>query len=328
MGWARLAPPLAGFLALALLAAPLAAEAQPARVYRVGIVFYGGSHALVVAGLRDGLQELGWEDGKHYVLVVRDAKGDPRAAETAARDLERDNVDLIYSVSSGITLAAKRATTRVPIVFYSGNDPVALGLVESFRKPGGRLTGMHGQGVDLTAKRLELLKEIVPGLRRVVTFYNPDNVSSPQSLRNARDAARLLKVDFVERQVRTAEELRASLHALRPGEFDAFFYVAGALVTSHTDAIIEATRTRKLPTMFSESSSVTRGALAAYGISYHGVGRQSAKQVQRVLQGTVSGEVPVEQVSRLHLALNLKTAKAIGLNILPSMLTRADEVIR
>jgi ABC-type uncharacterized transport system substrate-binding protein len=285
----RLGIALTGVCVLALLAAPPSADAEPSRVYRVGVVYYGGPHLPSVEGLREGLRELGWEEGKHCTLVVRDTKGDPKAVETAARELERDNVDLIYSI--------------------------------------------HGQGVDLTAKRLELLKEIVPRLRRIVTLYNPDNPSSSQSVRNARDAGRRLKVDLVERQISSVEELRAGLHALRPGEVDdAFFYVAGALVTSQTDVIIEATRSKKLPTMFSESGSVTRGALAAYGISYRAAGRLSAKQVQRVLEGTAAGELPVEQpvgqLSKPHLALNLKTAKTIGLTIPPSVLTRADEVIQ
>ena len=317
----------AGVCILALLATLGAAIAQPARAYRVGVIYHGGPAVSAVEGLREGLRELGWEEGRHYALVPRDAKGDLTGVETAARELERDKVDLIYAVTSGVTIAVKRATTRVPIVFYTGSDPVASGLVESFRKPGGRLTGTHGQGVDLTAKRLELLKEILPKLRRVVTFYNPDNHSSAQSVRNGRDAARRLNVDFVERQIRTAEDLRTGLHALRPGEVDAFFYVAGALVTSQTDAIIDTARAKKLPTMFSESSSVARGALAAYGISYRAVGRLSAKQVQRVLQGTAAGELPIEQLDKPHLALNLRTAKAIGVTILPSALARADEVI-
>src|SRR4030095_16182367 len=147
-------------------------------VPRVGIIYLSGHHHVVVDGLRQGLQELGLEEGKHFALDIRKTTGDPKAAEEAARDLERGKVDLIYTVTSQVTIAARRATTRTPIVFYVGADPVALGLVESPAKPGGRLTGVHGLTRDITAKRLAVLKEMIPRLRRVVTFYAPGDALS------------------------------------------------------------------------------------------------------------------------------------------------------
>jgi len=311
-----------------VMAAPVAVEAQQARVYRVGVILQGGPYSAAIDGLRDGLRELGLEDGKQLVLHVRDAKGDLKAVEVAARSLEEEKVDLIYSVATSVTLAAKRATRNVPIVFYAGSDPVALGLVESFRKPGGRLTGIHGQFSDLTAKRLELLKEMLPALRRVVAFYNPNNAAAQQSSKIGRDAARQLNVELVERHVASVEELRAGLRALRPGKADALFYVADAMVTSQTEMIIDTARAKRLPTMFQEPESVAKGALASYGLSYHTIGRSSAKHVQRVLLGANPGDVPVEQLDRLHFAINLKTAKALGLTIPQSVLLRADEVIQ
>jgi len=135
---------LLGALAGGLLAAPLAAEAQPAgKTYRVGIVHPGGPYSIMIDGLKDGLKELGFEEGRQYVLHIRDVKGDPKALEPAARALEQEKVDLIYSLSTSITLAVRRATTSVPIVFYAGTDPVVVGLVKSFAKPGGRITGVH-----------------------------------------------------------------------------------------------------------------------------------------------------------------------------------------
>jgi putative ABC transport system substrate-binding protein len=327
MGWARLALVLTGVLVLVLVTAPLAAETQPARVYRVGVIMIGGPYSLAVDGLREGLRELGLEEGKQLVLLVRDAKGDLKSVDEAARNLERDNVDLIYSLSTSVTLATQRATKRVPIVFYAGADPVAVGLVENFRKPGGRLTGLHSQLTVITAKRLELLKEMVQKLRRVVAFYSPDNPSAQEAMKVARDAARQLKLVLVERRFSSVNELRASLHSLRPGEVDGMLYVSDATVTSQTDAILEAARTKKLPAIFNETASVASGALASYGISYHAVGRLSAKQIQRVLQGANPGDLPVEQLDRFRFTLNLKTAKAIGLTIPQSVLLRADEVI-
>src|SRR5262245_6136001 len=186
--------------AAAIFGAPLVVEAQQARVYRVGVILHGGPYALAIDGLRDGLRELRFEEGKEFVFHVQDAKGDLSLVEAAAKDFERGNVDLIYTVTTSVTTVVKRATKNVPIVFYAGVDPVASGLVESFRNPGGRLTGTHGHYAALVAKRLELLKEMIPRLRRVVTFYNPENVAYEQSGRLARDAARRLEVEFVERR--------------------------------------------------------------------------------------------------------------------------------
>src|SRR5262245_24869432 len=156
---------LMGLLLLALFAMPGSVGAQQARGYRIGVVHQGGSYSEAIDGLRDGLRELGFEEGKQFLLHVRDVKGDLKAVEAVARGLEGENVDLIWALATSTTLAVKRATNSVPIVFYAGADPVALGLVASFRKPGGRFTGVAGQSSDLTAKRLELLKGMTPRTR-------------------------------------------------------------------------------------------------------------------------------------------------------------------
>jgi putative ABC transport system substrate-binding protein len=312
---------------LALLAAPLVGEAQQARVYRIGVVLQGGSYSAAIDGLRDGLRELGFEEGKQFILDVRDARGNLKSVEASARSLEAEKVDLIYAVATSVTLAAKRATKSAPIVFYAGTDPVATGLVESFRKPGGRLTGIHGQLTDLTAKRLELLKDMLPRLRRVVTFYSPDNPGAQRSVKIARAAARQLKIEVIERPVTSVEELRAGLRALRPGEAEAFFYVSDAMVSSQIDLIIDTTRAERLPAMLAYEGSVAKGALASYGESYYTLGHLSARQVHRVLLGANPGDLPVEQLDRPRFVINLKTAKALGLTIPPSVLARADEVI-
>ncbi len=313
---------------LPLGAVPLAVEAQQPRLYRVGVISQGGFYSAAIDGLRDGLRELGLEEGKQFVLHVRDAKGDLKSVEAAARSLEGEKVELIYPVTTSITLATKRATKNVPIVFYAGGDPVAFGLVESFRKPGGRLTGIYGRLTDLTAKRLQLLKEMIPRLRRVVIFYSPDNPTAQRAVKIARDASRQLKVELVERLVASVEELRTGLRALRPGEADALFYVSDAMVGSQEELIIETARAKRLPTMFADKDSTTKGGLASYGMSYYTIGRLSAGYVQRILLGADLGNMPVEQFDRPQFVINLKTAKAVGLTIPQSVLTRADEVIR
>jgi putative ABC transport system substrate-binding protein len=318
---------LAATFAVGLLTAPYGARGQtPGNVHRVGIIHVSGHHHVVVDGLRQGLRQLGLEEGKHLVLDIREITGDRKAAEEAARDLERGKVGLIYTVTSQVTIAAKRATVQTPIVFYVGADPVALGLVESLAKPGGRLTGVHGQTRDVTAKRLAVLKEMIPRLGRVVTFYNPGEPVSRENARLGRDAARQLGVQVVERHVGSIEELRLNLQELKSREVDAYFHTQGSLQTSQALLIIEAARGKKLPTMFHEQSLVARGALASYGTNYHEVGRVSAKHVQRILAGSHPKDLPVENYDKVGLALNLRTAREIGLAIPRSLLLQADQI--
>jgi putative ABC transport system substrate-binding protein len=313
-----------------VLAAPLAARAQtPRNIPRVAVIYLSGHHQVVVDGLRLGLREQGVEEGKQVVLDIRELQGDQylKAVEEAARDFERAKVALIYTVTTHVTTAAKRATAQIPIVFYVGADPVAGGLVESLAKPGGRLTGVHGLSQDLMAKRLEILKEMIPRLGRVVTFYNPADALSQERVRRCREAARQLGVEIVEQHVTSFDQLRLGLQRLQPREVHAYFHTPEAMVTSQALLIIDAARGKKLPTMFHEESSVVRGALVSYGHSFREIGRLSAKHVQRILAGTHPKDLPVENYDKVGLALNLRTAREIGLTISQSFVARADKVI-
>jgi putative tryptophan/tyrosine transport system substrate-binding protein len=310
-----------------LLAAPRAAKAQQAKPYRIGVLFQGGPYYAVVDGLREGLRDFKLEEGTHFVVDIRDGHGNLGATEKAAQDLEREGVSLIYAIGTTDTAAVRRATARTPIVFCVGVDPVAFGLVEGFAKPGGRLTGVHWLGRELTEKRLEILKEILPTLRRVVAFYNPDRGTGSENAKLAREAARQLRVDIVERHVTSVEQLRTALDRLKTGEVDAYFYVGDAMVVSQAQVIVDTLNAKRIPTMFHERSIVAKGALAGYGVNYREVGRLSAKHVQRVLTGTSPKDLPIENTDRLELIINLKTAKALGLTIPPSLLLRADQII-
>ena len=307
-------------------ASPLAVAAQEARTYRIGVILQGGTYAAAVDGFRDELKELGLEEGKQIRLHVHDAKGDLKAVEAAARSLEAEKVDLIYAVATSVAVVVKRVTKRVPIVFYAGTDPVTSGLVRSLRSPGERLTGIYSQFADLGAKRLEILKAMVPTVRRVVTFYSPYNPVLEQNMKVARDAARRLDVELVERQVASTEELRASLRGLRPGDAEALL-VIDAMMGSQAALIIDIARAKRLPTIFQDEETVAKGALASYGASYYEAGRLAAKQVHRILSGASPGDLPVEQIDRLRFVINLKTAQALGLTIPPSVLARADAII-
>jgi putative ABC transport system substrate-binding protein len=311
-----------------LLAPCSAADAQQPKVYRVGVILPGDLWYEVIDGLRIGLRQLGLEEGKQFVLEIRDTKGDLKAADDAARNFEQEKVNLIYTTATSVTIPAKRATVDIPIVFCVGADPVVLGLVESFAKSGGRLTGVYLPATGLTGKRLEILKEIVPRLRRVVMFYDPHNPVPSQSAKFAREAAQQMGIQFVERHIASVEELQTGMQTLRTGEVDALFSVSDAIVNNQAQLIIDTARVKKLPTMWDLQRNVIKGGLASYSVSYHEVGRLSAKYVQRVLTGAKPNDMPVEGVDKIELVINLKAAKQIGLTIPPNVLARADRVIK
>jgi putative ABC transport system substrate-binding protein len=303
-------------------------DAQQAKVYRIGVLLPGGPLYESIEGIKAGLKELGLEEGKQFTLTIRDTKGDIKVAEEAARSFEREKVNLLYALASSVVAAAKSATTHAPIVFAVGSDPVAGGLVDSFAKPGGRLTGVHFLVRDLTAKRLEILKEILPKLGRVVTFYDPASRVAAEAAGLAREEAKRLGLKLVERQVTSADEVKRALQALKAGEADAFFYVPDPMVTGQAQLIIDMAKAKKIPAMFHEQSLVAKGALASYGNNYYEVGRLSAKYVQRVLGGAHPRDLRIETVDQVEMAINLQTAKQLGLTIPQNVLARANKVIK
>ena len=304
------------------------AEAQQPKSYRIGVIMPGGPFYEAVSGLRNGLKELGLEEGKQFTLIIQDTTGDTRLAGDAAKNFEREKIDLLYALTGPVIAAAKAATKHTPIVFGIGTDPVAMGLVDSFAKPGGRLSGVHFLVGDLTAKRLEILKEICPKLPGVLTFYNPANQIAMQSANLGREEAERSGLKFVERHVKSVEELRQSLQELKAGQAPAFFYTPDAMVLSQAQLIIDTARAKRFATMFQEQSLVDKGALASYGHSYHEIGRLSAKYVRKVLSGTNPRDLKIETFDDVELVINLKIAKELGLTIPPNVLARANKVIK
>jgi putative ABC transport system substrate-binding protein len=315
-------------LAVLLLVVGLPVQAQQSKVHRIGVILPGGALYEAVEGLKAGLRELGLEEGKQFTLTIKDTKSDVKTAEEAARNFEREKVSLIYALAAPVITAARAATANVPIVFCIGSDPVTGGLVDSFAKPGGRLTGVHFLLRDLTAKRLEILKEILPKASRVLTFYDPGSRVPTEAAKLAREEAKRLGLKFVERHVTSVEELRKALQGLKAGEADVYFYTPDAMVLGQAQLIIDTAKAKKLPTMFQEQSLVAKGALASYGQSYYEIGRLSAKYVQKVLSGTNPRDLRIETFDDVELVINLKTAKALGLTIPPNVLARAKKVIK
>ena len=303
-------------------------DGQQGKAYRVGVIHSGGPYQAVGEGLRLGLQQSGYKEGKNISLEIRDTKSDPKLVEEAAKAFEKDRIDLIYAVTTSVTAVVKDATTRVPIVFSVGTDPVKSALVQSFGKPGGRLTGVQYSTTDLTGKRLEILKEILPKLSVVIAFYNPNNRSSVEAAALAREAAKQFGIQWLERHAASVEDLRQGLAAVKSGEANAYFYISDAMVNSQARLVIDAAISKNLPAMFSEQGPVVMGGLASYGQNFHEVGRLSAKYVQKILTGAQPGTLRVETVDKFELVINLKTAKQIGITIPPTVLQRADKVIR
>ena len=304
------------------------AAAQPTKPYRIGVLFPGGAQYETLNGMRDGLKELGLEEGKQLILLIKDVKGDVTATEQAAKAFENDKVSLIYALTTSIITKAKAATTKVPIVFAIGSDPVTGKLVDSFAKPGGRLTGVHYLVRDLTAKRLEVLKQILPKVSRVLTFYDPTNRVAAEGTTLARDEAKRIGIKLIERHVRSVDELKSELQKLKAGEADAFFYIPDPMVGSQSQLIIDTAKAKKLPAMFQEQTMVAQGALASYGQNYREIGWLSAKYIQRVLNGAQPKDMKIETVDSVELAINLQTAKQVGVSIPPQVLARAQKVIR
>jgi len=320
---------LCAALCAMLLALCSRAEAeQAAKVYRIGVIYQGGPYRAVVDGFRAGLRDLGLDDGKKISLQIRETASDQKTVDEAAKAFERDKVSLIYAVTTSAAVPVKNATSQTPIVFAVGTDPVLSGLVQSFAKPGGRLTGVQYSTTDLTAKRLEILKEILPKLNRVLILYNPNNRSSREAADLSRTAAKQLRIQLIDRQAASVDELRQQLETIKPKQADAYFYISDAMVNSHADLVIEKARLKKLPTMFSEQSVVAMGGLASYGQNFQEVGRLSAGYVQKIIGGAQPRDLKIEIVDRLELAINLATAKQIGLTIPPNVLARADKVIK
>jgi putative ABC transport system substrate-binding protein len=311
-------------VAISLAAMP-PGQAQPQKPFRIGVVHEGGEFNKMVDGLKDGLRELGLEPGRDVLLDVRAVEGDRTAAGESARNLEQAKVDLLYSVGTSVTIAVKASTAKIPIVFVIGGDPVVAGLAHSLARPEGRLTGVRYLSVDLTAKRLQILKEVLPSLHKVVTFYDPGN--PVMGIKLTREAARQLNIELVERPVTSVVEFRESFRALGPKDADAYFYTPDAMVTSQMQFIIDTARTKRLPTMLAEPSLVAQGALLGYGVNFYDVGRLSAKYVQRALTGTGQERLPIESFSTYGLGVNLNTARALGITIPQSVLFRADKVV-
>jgi putative tryptophan/tyrosine transport system substrate-binding protein len=293
----------------------------------VAVLYRGGDYSTPLDAFREELRRAGLSDGAHLRFEIREVRGDFRAVQEAARALELVGAHVLVAFGLSLAWAAQQSTSTVPIVFATGGDPVALGLIQSVNKPAGRVTGISSFTTDATAKRLDILRELIPRLKRVVSFYDPGNPVGQESMHGLREAAGRLDIEVLEQQVTSEQEVRDSSDALSLGRADAFFLVHDALVQSNGETIIAKASLIGMPVMAQNLEWVARGALVGYGADARDHGRAAARYVVRILNGARPSELPVEVNGRLSLGINLKTAKALGLTIPPTLLARADEVI-
>lgn len=316
---------LMGLTYLVAVAGSVGAAAVGSPV-RIGVLTDSWGPTPGVVGLRDALKELGYRENRDFVIGVRFTRGDIAALPRAARELVDQGVDILFTNNPAPAKAAQMATSRIPIVFYGAGDPVGLGLIRSFARPGGNITGVTDLDLDLDGKRLEIFKELVPGLKRVLFFYDSSEAFSVAQARVYRETARVLEIDLIERSVSSQEDARASFAGIpRSGAHG--IIVPRSLSFNIPGLAIEATSRHRIPTMFFGPWYVEQGGLASYGPDFYQSGRQAARLVDKILKGAAPREIPVEVNNHIEFVVNLKVAKTLGIRLAPEALYRATRVI-
>ena len=308
---------------------PLAARAQqPGRLRTIGFLSGGGpaQNSQWIAAFIQRLRELGWVEGRTFAIEYRRGEARFERFDEFATELVRLKVDVILTQATQPVIAAKQATSTIPIVFVATGDPVGAGLVESLARPGGNVTGLSLQNPDLTGKRLELLREVVPALSRLAILFDVDNPSSIPVMSELQAAARALKLNLIVREIRRAEDIEPAFEPLK-NNADAIFVMGGPLAVANRTRIHTLATGMRLPAIYYTREYVEAGGLMSYGPNLPDLYRRAGDFVDKILRGAKPSELPVEQPTKFDLIINLRTAKALGLTIPESFLLRADEVI-
>jgi putative ABC transport system substrate-binding protein len=316
---------------LAIGAAPFATHAQQAaKIPRIGLLspFSPSATAVWHQAFRLGLRDLGWVEGKNISIEYRYAEGRNDRLPDLAADLVRLKVDIIFVDSTSPALAARKATRAIPIVMASGGDTVASGLVESLARPGGNITGLDQMSPELGGKRLELLKEIVPQLSRVAVLWNPQNQASTLNWKELQLPARQLGVQLHSLEVRSPGDFDKAFEDVTRAHAGAIAIMPDPVFVTNLKRIADLAARSRLPSIFHLREFTDSGGLVAYGPDRSDMFRRAATYVDKILKGAKPGELPIEQPTKFELVINLKTAKALGITMPPSLLARADEVIQ
>jgi len=306
---------------------PIAASAQqPRKLPTIG--FLGADASAFspwTAAFVERLRELGWIDGRTIAIEYRWSEGSTERYAEIATEFVQLKVDVIVTVGSAVP-TVRQATAVIPIVFAVAIDPVGSGLVASLAKPGGNITGLSLQAANLAGKRLELLRELIPQLRRLAIIFNGGNDQTLLEMNETLSAARTLDLDVVPLEIRRMQDIAPAFEGLKP-QADALYVVVDQLVVANLMRILTFALSTRLPMIFSTRDFVRSGALMSYGPNYADLFRRAADYVNRILLGAKPGEIPVEQPTRFELVLNLTTAKALGLRVPESLLLRVDDII-
>jgi putative ABC transport system substrate-binding protein len=315
------------FIGGAAAALPLAARAQQTKIPTIGFMSVSTPTAWshFVAAFEQRLVELNWIDGRTVAIEYRWAEGRSERFVEISAEFVRLKVDVILTGGSAV-LAAKQATQTIPIVFALANDPLGAGLVASLSRPGGNVTGLSLQGPDIGSKRLGLMREALPGLRRLAIVANPASPQAAAELQEVKAEAVGLGFDPVGLEIRRAEDFASAIDALK-GRADALYACADALISANAAHINALALAARLPTMFYAREYIQGGGFMSYGPNVPVLFRRSADFVDKILRGTKPGDIPVEQPTTLELIINLKTAKSLGLALSSTLLATADEVI-
>ena len=306
---------------------PLAAHAQPA--LRV-IGFMGGSSASTqgpwTAAFSQRLRELGWIEGRTVAIEYRWVEGKAERVAEIIAEFIRLKVDVIVTHSNPLVAAAKQATSTIPIVFGAAGDPVSTGLVASLARPGGNVTGLSLQQTDTAGKRLELLREVVPGFRRLAIMAKVDNAAAALEMADVRAAAGALGIEFTLAEIRRAADIASAFEALKD-HADALYVCNDPFLNANATRINTLAAAMRLPTIFNFRENVEAGGMMSYGADVPDLFRRAADYVDKILRGAKPGDIPVEQPTKFELVFNLTTARALGIDIAPTLLARADQII-
>ena len=312
---------------VAVVLTSAARSQQSEKLPIVGFLVAGtqASHGAWVAAFAQRLSELGWTDGRNIEIEYRWAAGDVRQTIEFAAELVHQKVDVIVTSAYGV-VAAKQATSTIPIVFAAYGDAVANGIVGSLARPGGNVTGLSIQPSELSSKRLELLREIIPNVRRVAALVNTNYSGVTQEMVGIRTASAKLNLEASILEVQTAGDIEAAM-ATVSGQTDALYVWSEPLTNANKSKIIEAATAAKIPTIFGFREFVDAGGLISYGPNFIDLFRRAAEFTDKILRGATPADMPIQQPVKFDLIINLKAARALGLSISETILTRADEVI-
>jgi putative ABC transport system substrate-binding protein len=321
---------LAFLLAIVVAGPPI--DAQPATgIAKIGFLATTtqASIAPQVTAFRQGLKELGYVEGKTVLLELRFADGVAERVPQLARELVALKPDVIVATNDPAIAAARRETQTIPIVMAFSSDPAGAGFVASLARPGGNVTGLSSLSPEVSGKRLELLREVVPGLSRVALLWNPDSRGNLLEYKETEAVARSLQVELQSVELYQLEDLDRAFSAVTNGHAQALIVPAGNLITlTRQDQVISFAQRSRIPSIYGTRAYMDGGGLMSYGSNAPDLYRRAAIYVDKILKGAKPADLPVEQPTKFELVINLRTAKALGLTIPPSLLRRADEVIR